>query len=140
MIHQTVTHLTLLSSTECLANLMKPKTKLKLESRFTALKSYVECEISSLNSQFQSVCDKFKNWLYPNVWKDCDTSENNYFLQNEVALKDAIIKTLIETQTVILDSDTNFNSQGKDNMSFRKIAENSFMNSVSNSIHKRKNK
>ena len=61
MIHQTVTHLTLLSSTECLANLMKPKTKLKLESRFTALKSYVECEISSLNSQFQSVCDKFKN-------------------------------------------------------------------------------
>ena len=43
-------------------------------------------------------------------------------------------------QTVILDSDTNFNSQGKDNMSFRNIAENSFMNSVSNSIHKRKNK
>ena len=33
----------------------KVKEELKLEARFTALKNYIECEISILNFKFQSV-------------------------------------------------------------------------------------
>ena len=38
----------------------KAKDELNLETRFTALKNYIECEISILDSKFQFVCDKLK--------------------------------------------------------------------------------
>ena len=60
------------------------------------------------------------------------------FWQSELASKDAINETLIEMQTGILDSSTNYSFQNKDNMSSINITDNSFIQ-VSNSNHKRKN-
>ena len=51
--------LTLLTPTR-FSRLKKAKDELNLEARFTALKNYIECEISSQDSKFQFACDKLK--------------------------------------------------------------------------------
>ena len=38
----------------------KAKNKLNQKATFIALTNHIECEISSLNSKFQSFCDKLK--------------------------------------------------------------------------------
>ena len=43
----------------------KAKDELNLETRFTTLRNYIECEISSLDSKFQFVCDKLKTINIP---------------------------------------------------------------------------
>ena len=43
----------------------KAKNELNLETRFTTLRNYIECEISSLDSKFQFVCDKLKTINIP---------------------------------------------------------------------------
>ena len=55
-----ITKLTLLTLTRYLADLKRLKDELNLEARITALKNYIECKISSLDSKFPFVCDKLK--------------------------------------------------------------------------------
>ena len=70
----------------------KAKHELNLEARFTALKNYMECEISSLDSKFQFVCGKLKTINIPE-YETMNTLQNRIdFLQNEVASKDVVIK------------------------------------------------
>ena len=82
----------------------KAKDELNLEARFTALKNYIECEISSLDSKLQFVCDKLKTINIPEHETVTILQKRIDFLQNEVASKDAITKMLLEMQTGILDS------------------------------------
>ena len=57
------------------------KNELNLEARFTALNNYIECEISSLDSKFQSVCDKLKTVNIPE-YETMETLQNRIdFLQ-----------------------------------------------------------
>ena len=114
------------------------KGELKLEARFSTLKNYIECEISSLNSKFHSDYDKSKTANTQEYEEMVTFRKSIDFLQNEVASKDAIDKTLIEMQTGILDSSANCGFQNKDNMPSINITDNSFIQ-VNNSDHKRKN-
>ena len=43
----------------------KAKDELKLEARFTPFKNYIECQIFSLDSKFQFVCDKLQTINIP---------------------------------------------------------------------------
>ena len=104
----------------------KAKDELNLEARFTALKNYIECEISSLDSKLQFVCDKLKTINIPEHETVTILQKRIDFLQNEVASKDAITKMLLEMQTGILDSGTNCTSQGKDKITSMNIPENFF--------------
>ena len=92
----------------------KAKDKLNVEARFTALKHYLACEISILNSNFQFFCDKLKTIIIPEYETTTTLEKMIDFLQNEIASKDPIIKMLLEMQTGILDSGTNCTSQDKD--------------------------
>ena len=63
----------------------KAKDELNLEARFTVLKNYIECEISRLDSKFQSVCNKLKT-VNIQEYETMKTLQNRIdFLQNEVA-------------------------------------------------------
>ena len=92
----------------------KAKDELNVEARFTALKHYLACEISILDSYFQFVCDKFKTVIIPEYDTMTILQKRIDFLQNEIASKDPTIKMLLEMQTGILDSGTNCTSQDKD--------------------------
>ena len=75
-----------------------------VEVQVTALKRYVKCEISSINSKTES--------LFEHLYKMSNTEnkaldilqESISFLQEELKSKDEITKTLIETQTSTLES------------------------------------
>ena len=64
----------------------KTKDELNLEARFTALKNYIECEIPSLNSKFQFVCDKLKIINIPKYETMKTLQSRIDFLQNEVKM------------------------------------------------------
>ena len=88
----------------------KAKGELKLEARFTTSTNYINCEIPSLNSKFQSVCDELRSINIPKFETMKTLQKRINYLQIEVPLKDVIIKIIIK----ILDSGTNCNSQDKD--------------------------
>ena len=81
---------------------------LRVEAELSAIKSYFKCELSTLNIEIESITPSLdgalKN-LENQPHKCCSIVEDNLlFLQKELLSKNNIIKSLVETQTEILDS------------------------------------
>ena len=84
---------------------------LRVEAELSATKSHFKCELSTLNSKIKSLTTSLSGALkklenHPH--KCCSIVKDNLlFLQKELLSKDDIIKSLVETQTAILDSISN---------------------------------
>ena len=92
-----------------------PCSKLfQIEAQLSALKSYVNCEISSLHSKIESISQGLQVTLKVFQERENKTNEifdqNMTFLQNELLTKYEIIKSLTETQTTILEALSSFKS------------------------------
>ena len=92
------------NSSDTLNKLLLSQNKWKLEAQVTALKSYVKCEISSINNKIESLFERLKKISSTEKKALEILQENISFLQKELSSRDEIIKTLIETQTFILES------------------------------------
>ena len=86
----------------------------QIEAQLSALKSYVNCEISSLHSKIESISQSLQVTLKVFQERENKTNEifhqNMTFLQNELLTKNEIIKSLTETQTTILEALSSFKS------------------------------
>ena len=92
-----------------------PCSKLfQIEAQLSALKSYVNCEISSLHSKIESISQSLQVTLKVFQERESKTNEifhqNMTFLQNELLTKNEIIKSLSESQTTILEALSSFKS------------------------------
>ena len=80
----------------------------KIEAVITALKSYVSCEISMINAKltsFSEYINKTISNLNYREDKHLESLQDNIsFLRKELLIKNEIIKSLTETQTVVLDT------------------------------------
>ena len=83
---------------------------MRVEAELSAIKSHFKYELSTLNSKIESVIISLNGALkklenHPH--KCCSIVEDNLlFFQRELFSKDDMIKSLVETQTAILDSNT----------------------------------
>ena len=89
------------------------KSMLKIEAPLSVLKSYVDCELSTLTSKTDAFSDSLKNALV-NLQKRESNYANTGLLQqnvtsleNELKSKDRIIKSLLETQNAHTNSLSN---------------------------------
>ena len=83
---------------------------LKIEAQLSALKSYVDCELSTLTSKIDAFSDSLKHAL-ANLQKRESICANTDLLQqsiasleNELKSKDRIIQSLLETQNTLTNS------------------------------------
>ena len=81
---------------------------MKVEAQLSALKSYANYELSILRNQIESFTEHTKTSLgHEN--RNIDVLHKNIaFLQNELTEKNEIIKSLTETQTVVLEVMSDF--------------------------------
>ena len=76
---------------------------LKVEAQLSALKSYVNCELSIIRNQIESYTEHTKMSL-DHESRNIDALHKNIaLLQIELIEKNRIIKSLMETQTDVLD-------------------------------------
>ena len=75
----------------------------KIEAQLIAMKSYIKCEISNIGQKIKSLCECF-NGVKETEKSNEVLQKNVTFLQNELIKKDEIIKSLLETQTSILET------------------------------------
>ena len=79
---------------------------LKIEVQLSVLKSYVDCELSTLNSKTDTFSDSLQNALAnlqkrESYYANTDLLQQNITsLENELKSKDIIIQWLLETQNV----------------------------------------
>ena len=96
-----------------LQNIFTPANKpesdmstVKIEALITALKSYVSCETSMINAKLTSFCEhinkKISNLNHCEDKHLESLQDNISFLQKELLMKNEIIKSLTETQTVVV--------------------------------------
>ena len=77
----------------------------KYEAKLSALKSYVQCELSILHNKIDRFMETCNNTTLNFETKPYEILQDNIkFLQNELLSKNEIIKTLMETQTAILEN------------------------------------
>ena len=77
----------------------------KYEAKISALKSYVQCELSTLHNKIDRFMETFNKTISTFETKPYEILQDNIdFLQNELRSKDEIIKTLMETQTAVLEN------------------------------------
>ena len=83
---------------------------LKIEAPLSALKSYVDRELSTLNSKIDAFSDSLKHAL-TNLQKRESICANTDLLQqsivsleNELKSKDRVIQSLLETQNALTNS------------------------------------
>ena len=83
---------------------------LKIEAQLSALKSYVDCELSMLTSKINAFSDSLKHAI-ANLQKRQSNFANTDLLQqsiasleNELKSKDRIIQSLLETQNTLTNS------------------------------------
>ena len=79
----------------------------KPEAKLSAIKSYVKCEITGIIDKVNTFTEKFdeKMRLFDNMAKTLDMFQQNIsFLQNQLISKDELIKSLMDTQTAILET------------------------------------
>ena len=75
----------------------------KIEGQLIAMKSYIECETSNIDKKIKSLYECF-NGVKETKKSNLNASKNITFLQNELIRKDELIKTLLDTQTSILET------------------------------------
>ena len=77
----------------------------KYEAKLSALKNYVQCELSTLHNKIGRFMETFNKTISNFETKPYEILQNNIdFLQNEFRSTDEIIKTLMETQTTVLEN------------------------------------
>ena len=93
-----------LNSSDIMNKSLLSQNKWKVEAQVTAPKSYVKCEISIINNKIESLFERLDK-MFSTENKALEIlQEHISFLQKELTSKDEIIKTIIETQTSILES------------------------------------
>ena len=77
----------------------------KYETKISVLKSYVSCKLSTLHNKIDRFMETFNKTISNFETKPYEILQDNIeFLQNELRSKDEIIKTLMETQTAVLEN------------------------------------
>ena len=84
---------------------------LKVQAQLPALKSYLNCELSILRNLIESFTEHTKMSLGHGNRNIDALHKNIAFLQNELSEKNEIIKSLMETQTTVLDVMTDLRQQ-----------------------------
>ena len=93
---------------------------MNMESKFSAIKGYIDCEISILNSKVDQFIESLKETITKIEKLDSISNsikilqENIRFLQKELLAKNDLIKSLMETQTVALEAITNLKEKPQD--------------------------
>ena len=87
-----------------MTNDIKPRNNAwKYEAKISAVKSYVQCELSTLHNKIDHFMETFNKTILNFETKPYEILQDNIdFLQNELRSKDETIKTLTETQTTVL--------------------------------------
>ena len=84
------------------------KFALKFEAKISAIKNYIDCEFSEVNKKINSVSENMNqpSKMFDTIQKDRSLllNENIEFLKNELKSKDEMINSLIETQTLVLET------------------------------------
>ena len=84
---------------------------LEVETQLSASKSYVNCERSMLRNHIKYFTEHTKMSLGHEDRNIDALHKNTAFLQNELIEKNKIIKSLMETQTAVLDVITDLRQQ-----------------------------
>ena len=91
---------------------------MNMEAKFSALKGYIDCEISILNSKVDQFIESLKETITKIEKRESSSIEilqqNIRFLQKELLAKNDLIKSLMETQTVALEAITNLKEKPQD--------------------------
>ena len=102
-----------LTTNDNLSSLTKHSDKafMNMEAKFSALKGYIDCQISILNSKVDLFIDSLKETITKIEKRENHNieilQEKIRFLQKELLAKNDLIKSLMETQTVALEAITN---------------------------------
>ena len=102
-----------LTTNDNISSLTKHSDKafMNMEAKFSALKGYIDCEISILNSKVDQFIESLKETITKIEKRESSSIEilqqNIRFLQKELLAKNDLIKSLMETQTVALEAITN---------------------------------
>ena len=99
---------------------------MNMDAKFSALKGYIDCEISVLNSKVELFIDSLKEKTTEIEKRESNNTEilqeNIRFLQNELLAKNDLIKSLMETQTVALEAITNLKEKLQAQQEFSNIS------------------
>ena len=86
----------------------------KIKAQLIVLKIYVNCKISSLDSKIELISQNLQESLKIFQKRETKNNEifhqNTTFLQNKLLTENEIIKSLTETQTIILEALSSFKS------------------------------
>ena len=99
-----------LTTNDNISSLTKHSDKafMNMEAKFSALKGYIDCEISILNSKVDQFIESLKETITKIEKLDSISNsikilqENIRFLQKELLAKNDLIKSLMETQTIAI--------------------------------------
>ena len=86
------------------------KSMLKIEAQLSALKSYVDCELSMLTSKIDALSDSLKHALTSLQKRESNHANTDILqqsiasLENELKSKDRIIQSLLETRNTLTNS------------------------------------
>ena len=94
--------------TDKIKNVLQSEDISKLEAQFSALKSYVMCETSALVQKTEQILESVNttlNNLKQNDNRNTDMLEKNIsFLQQELRLRHELIKSLMDTPAMVLET------------------------------------
>ena len=81
---------------------------MNMEAKFSALKGYIDFEISILNSKIDQFIESLKDTITKIEKRESSSieilQENIRFLPKELLAKNGLIKSLMETETVALEA------------------------------------
>ena len=93
------------------------KAFMDMEAKFSALKVYIDCEISILNSKVDLFIDSLKETITKIEKRESNNieifQENIRFLLKELLAKNDLIKSLMQTQAVALMAITNLTEKSQ---------------------------
>ena len=110
----------LLTTNDNISSLTKHSNKafMNMEAKFSALKVYIDCEISIRNSKVDQFVESLKETITKIEKRESSSIEilqqNIRFLQKELLAKNDLIKSLTETETVALEAVTDLKEKPQD--------------------------
>ena len=115
------------------------KTIFKLEAKISAIKSYLDCEISELDDKTNTLFARIDLALKAIEEKQEKTihnfEQNIDFLQKELTTKNEFIKTMIDTQKDLVNTLCNIQEKAS-SQSFNEKLNNISVNKINNPHHK----